>query len=1141
MLKKYPIQILAVLASERGAGVTTTAVHLGAALAEAGRRVLLVDLGDDAAASHTLGVHDGGVSVAAALHGQGRLGPVVTETEVSGLTLARGEDDVAAADARLAELPDRAARLHRMLLPARTEYDVILIDAPPTPSLLAVNVLAAADAFLLPAVPTPAGAEAVQTTEALLRAVWQAAKRTAPILGCLLTRFVPGDAQMTAVAAALRSRYGGKVFEQALYPLAGPQQGLVFGTRAAGTAAYTAAAQELVERLGRYSTYYAPDAHSVTGAAPAVEAAASVFWQRPFPGAEPPPEHAQEPHAAAPDAGAASTLERLAQRPAEPAEALVKKDLGRGDGSLLPISAAPLPPSSRIGSPARLAALARTGLLEVSCEPGLDRITRVAQRLLAVPTTLVSLVDDERQVFVSAQGLDEPWATACATPLSHSFCQYVVAQDAPLIVPDAHAHPFLQKNQAVEELGVVAYLGVPVRDPNGAVLGALCAISPEPRAWSKEDVESLQDLGALVDAEIGRLQNVRRFHTLLDSPRTMVFAEDGTGLGTEVGAGWSAYTGVQAETAGGQGWLDMLHEDDRESVAQMWRSCFESGEPYSNEIRLRGADGIARRFQVEASPALGASGRVLEYVGTYTDIEDTRRKEERLHQQEEQLHQHEALVQALFASSPFMMGLVEVEGDEIVHLHANAATARFHGLTQAEFAGRRALEAGESPEVVARWVEAYREAHASGQPVTFEFEQPLPDGPRTVEAKVSAVGTSAFNRPLFAYVASDVTADRHREAEYRQADERHRLALEAGRLGTWEVDLRTERMTWSPRLHRLHGVEHFDGRLETALSMMHPEDLGSVIQATSDALARARDEHNPRFTVEYRAQHGDGVRWFRTLGRIYTGPDGDAHLASGVTLDITEERERAAAVAALAARTEEAQRAVEAVAELQQSILHNMSHEIRTPLTAVLGCAEVLAMDVEGEQAEMVDAIRNGGKRLMSTLDALLELARMDAGYTPHWQEVDLSALAEEVATERAASFERKSLTLSVRVPAQSALCRTDGGAVRRVLEALLSNAAKFTREGGAEVAVVEREEHVALSVEDTGSGIPAEDRAALFEPFVQASSGLSRSHEGSGLGLALVRSIAKVLGARVEVESEEGTGSTFTLLLPHLPPPEAA
>ena len=149
-----------------------------------------------------------------------------------------------------------------------------------------------------------------------------------------------------------------------------------------------------------------------------------------------------------------------------------------------------------LDDPARLADLRSSGLADSPPEEAFDRFTRTVARALGVPVALVSLVDDGRQFFKSQLGLPEPYATQRETPLSHSFCRHVVRGDAPFVVTDARADDRVRGSDAIGDLGVVGYAGVPVHGRSGEPIGALCAITHEPRAWREDEVQLLQDLAA---------------------------------------------------------------------------------------------------------------------------------------------------------------------------------------------------------------------------------------------------------------------------------------------------------------------------------------------------------------------------------------------------------------------------------------------------------------------------------------------------------------------------------------------------------------------------------------------------------------------------------------------------------------------
>ncbi|MFJ4862211.1 GAF domain-containing SpoIIE family protein phosphatase [Streptomyces sp. NPDC088748] len=132
----------------------------------------------------------------------------------------------------------------------------------------------------------------------------------------------------------------------------------------------------------------------------------------------------------------------------------------------------------------------------------MDRFARLVSRLLRVPVALVSLVEEGRQILPGMIGLPEPWAERRALPLSHSLCRYVVASGRPLVVPDVRADDRLRTNPAIEDLGLVAYAGMPLADADGLVLGSLCAIDHAPRTWGDGELTDLKDLAAACSAEL---------------------------------------------------------------------------------------------------------------------------------------------------------------------------------------------------------------------------------------------------------------------------------------------------------------------------------------------------------------------------------------------------------------------------------------------------------------------------------------------------------------------------------------------------------------------------------------------------------------------------------------------------------------
>lgn len=167
---------------------------------------------------------------------------------------------------------------------------------------------------------------------------------------------------------------------------------------------------------------------------------------------------------------------------------------------------------NRLDSPARLAALRTSELMDSPPEAAFDRLTKLAVLLLNTPVALVSLVDERRQFFKSQVGLIEPWATMRETPLTHSFCQHVVTSGEPLIIDNALQSDLVKDNLAIRDIGVMAYAGVPLFDAGGESFGSFCAIDTKPRTWTQTELEVLETLAAIAMTEMQLRHTLQALH-----------------------------------------------------------------------------------------------------------------------------------------------------------------------------------------------------------------------------------------------------------------------------------------------------------------------------------------------------------------------------------------------------------------------------------------------------------------------------------------------------------------------------------------------------------------------------------------------------------------------------------------------------
>ena len=234
----------------------------------------------------------------------------------------------------------------------------------------------------------------------------------------------------------------------------------------------------------------------------------------------------------------------------------------------------------------------------------------------------------------------------------------------------------------------------------------------------------------------------------------------------------------------------------------------------------------------------------------------------------------------------------------------------------------------------------------------------------------------------------------------------------------------------------------------------------------------------------------------------------------------------------------EAKEAAESADRLKSAFLATMSHELRTPLNSIIGFTGILLQGLAGtlndEQRKQLGIVRDSARHLLALINDVLDISKIAAGQLKTCREpFDLRAAIDKAAAIVQPLAEKKGLALRVDVAPPIASFDSDPRRVEQILINLLNNAIKFTERGEVALSATLSPDHLRIAVADTGIGIRPEDLPQLFLPFRQIDSGLSRQHEGTGLGLAICRRLAELLGGTIDVRSEPGRGSVFTLVLP--------
>ncbi|MFE9776191.1 ATP-binding protein [Streptomyces sp. NPDC005931] len=233
---------------------------------------------------------------------------------------------------------------------------------------------------------------------------------------------------------------------------------------------------------------------------------------------------------------------------------------------------------------------------------------------------------------------------------------------------------------------------------------------------------------------------------------------------------------------------------------------------------------------------------------------------------------------------------------------------------------------------------------------------------------------------------------------------------------------------------------------------------------------------------------------------------------------------------------------LQALDKAKSDFLSTVSHELRTPLTSIVGYVELLKDEETGPltppQQRMLEVVDRNANRLRALIEDLLTLSRIESGaFGSSKEPVDLCRLTTSAVDAVRPAAEAASVVLETRCPSRPLVLEADSDQLDRVLMNLLSNAVKFTPRGGrVTVSAEARDGEAVLCVSDTGIGIPEAERDRLFQRFFRASNATEAAIPGTGLGLTIVRTIVANHGGEMEVHSEEGSGTTFTVRLPACP-----
>ncbi|GAB4404389.1 MAG: hypothetical protein OHK0039_04490 [Bacteroidia bacterium] len=368
--------------------------------------------------------------------------------------------------------------------------------------------------------------------------------------------------------------------------------------------------------------------------------------------------------------------------------------------------------------------------------------------------------------------------------------------------------------------------------------------------------------------------------------------------------------------------------------------------------------------------------------------------------------------------------------------------------------------------------------------------------------------------------------------------ERLQLASEAAGIGVWDWNLDTGQFIWDARMRELFGVDKdpTTPTFEMWRSTLHPDDRSKAEQEMRDAIIGLH-----RFDTSYRVLLPDGnIRYIQSFANVHRNAEGKPIRMIGVNWDATRARQAQEEM-------RKAKELAEEMSRMKSTFLANMSHEIRTPLNGILGLADIM-VEVESLDTvrEYAQKMKKSGMRLLYTLTGVLELARIEAGQTESaLQLIDINHTLRDICQALDSIAQQKKLAFAFDPASSDSQVVGDERMFTHVFNNLIGNALKFTEAGSVQVSARRytdtrhRRDWIEVSVRDTGVGISPENLEKIFQPFKQESEGWKRKYQGSGLGLSIAKKYTQLLGGTIDVQSEKGKGSIFTVKLPAYHPKE--
>jgi len=556
-----------------------------------------------------------------------------------------------------------------------------------------------------------------------------------------------------------------------------------------------------------------------------------------------------------------------------------------------------------------------------------------------------------------------------------------------------------------------------------------------------------------------------------------------------------------------------------EFYKNIW-DTIEAGEVWEGEIINRRKDGTEYIERQTITPVLGKSNEIEYYIAIKNDVTEKKKTENALRESEEKLrniieHSNEMFYihdvnHVLNYVSPQSKKILGYEQDEMLINWTNLSTDNPINRLGFELT-ERAIKTGE------RQKEYLLELKRKDSKKIFAQISESP----VVDAAGKVIGIAGALR--------NVTENLKTERALKESEERFRGLYENAILGIYRTAPSGEILLANPALINILGYESFEEfkKIDATKALYEKESVRELFRETINKTGEIQG-------FETVAKRKDGTRFYiRESARAIKDEEGKILYYEGIIEDITSQKEAEQKLI-------EAKETAENSDRLKSEFLAQMSHEIRTPVNVILSFSNLIRDEVRGlisqELQNSFSIIDSASRRMIRTIDLILNMSQLQTGsYQLKKTKLDIyQEILVQLYPELSALAHEKDLKLEINKKVESPIIFADEYSVRQIFDNLIHNAIKYTYKGGIELSINKNDEGlIIVSVSDSGIGISEEYLPNLFKPFTQEEHGYTRKYEGNGLGLALVKRYCELNNTDINVESEKGTGTKFTLIFP--------